>query len=81
VPCAEAVEDRAFPRLKIETWGTHFRADGNPKNNRRSFGAALAQDDTAVAGKSHIERNRKAKADPSLTTPKLNYVWGPFLSG
>jgi hypothetical protein len=23
---------------------------------------------------------RKATADSSLTTPKLNYVWGPVLS-
>jgi hypothetical protein len=39
-PCTKTVEGRAFPRLKIETWGTHFVLIQNQrKNNRRSFDA------------------------------------------
>jgi hypothetical protein len=28
-----------------------------------------------------VERKRKRNADLSFTTPKLNCVWGPVLSG
>jgi hypothetical protein len=35
----------------------------------------------ADIGGSSREEKAKSKADPSLTTPKLNYIWGPVHSG